>query len=124
MQRRGSARWLPPSSLPLWQVATRKVGADGIGIISLVCQQRLWRSLRQGDQCVVGLAIGGFTDRPVEGDRLSSGIGQTLKLDLRTRPASSQERVDKSPFAASCRDVGTNGGAIDAAVTAVRHDLG
>jgi hypothetical protein len=42
----------------------------------------------------------------------------------RTRPASDQEPVDESPFYPRCRDVGADGGTVDAVVTSVRHHFG
>ncbi len=52
-------------------------------------------------------------------------VRRALRHRSRTtiRPASGQERVDEPSFSPRCRDVGANGGAVDAIVATVRHDL-
>lgn len=45
----------------------RKVSADGVGIVALVCQQRIWRTLGQDDQGIVRLAVCRFASGEVKG---------------------------------------------------------
>jgi hypothetical protein len=47
-------------------VTVCKVCANGVSIVTLVCQQRLRRPLRQGDQRVISLAIRRFANCQME----------------------------------------------------------
>ena len=79
-------------------VTTRKVGSDGIGIVPLVGQKRLWRLLWQGDQRIIGLAVRRFADRQVEGERSSSGISQTVKFTGEPAPRAAKSASMSPPF--------------------------
>ncbi len=79
-------------------VAACEVGSDGVGVVSLVRQKRLWRLLRQGDQRVIGLAIGRFADGQVEGERSSSGICQTVKFTGEPAPRAAKSASMSPPF--------------------------
>ena len=57
-------------------VAACEIGADGVGIITLVGEQRIRGTVRQGDQRVVGLEYRRFATGQVECYRPSSGISQ------------------------------------------------
>lgn len=79
-------------------VAACKVSSDGIGIISLVGQERPWCSLWQRDQGVIGLTIRRFADRQMEGERSSSGIGQAVKLTGEPAPRAAKSAAMGPPF--------------------------
>lgn len=57
-----------------------QIGSDGVGVVSLVRQQRLGFVLWQIDQFFVGFAVRGFAGRKVEGDRPASGITETMNF--------------------------------------------
>lgn len=79
-------------------VAARKVGANGIGVVSLVGEECLGCLLRQGNQRVIGLAIGRFADRQVEGERSSSGISQTVKFTGEPAPRAAKSASMSPPL--------------------------
>jgi hypothetical protein len=78
--------------------AAGNVGSDGVGVIALVGQQRLWCLFWQRDQRVIGIAIGCFADRQVEGDGSSSGIGQTVKFTGEPAPRATKRASISVPF--------------------------
>jgi hypothetical protein len=79
-------------------VAACKVGADGIGIVALIGQKRLWCPFWQGDERVIRFAIGGFTDRQVEGEWPSPCINQTVKLTGEPAPRAAKSSSTSPPF--------------------------
>ena len=64
-----------------------------------------------------------LADRQVEGEWSSPGISQAVKLTAEPAPRAAKSSSMSPPFSARCRNVDANGGAIDAVVAAVRHDL-
>jgi len=75
-----------------------KVGPDRVGILALVGKQRDWCALGQIDQVFIGLAVGCFTDRQVEGERSSEGISQTVKFTGEPAPRAAKSASMSPPF--------------------------
>ena len=75
-----------------------QIGADGIGIIAFVCQQGIGCAFRLIDQRAIGLAIGCFADRQVEGDWPSEGISQAVKLTGEPAPRAAKSSSMSPPF--------------------------
>ena len=75
-----------------------KVGADGIGVVTLVRQQGLRRAFWQVDQFGVGYAVGGLPMGQMEGNGSSSGIGQTMKLTGEPAPRAAKSSSTSPPF--------------------------
>jgi len=79
-------------------VSLREVGANGIGIVPLVGQQRSRGAFREADQSVIRLAIGGFATRQVERERSSEGIGQAVKLTGEPAPRAAKSASLSPPL--------------------------
>ena len=101
-----------------------KNGTDDIGIIAFLRKEGFRRLLRQVDQIIISPAICGLAARQVESDWSSKRISQTVKFTGKPAPGAAKSASMCPPFSARCRDVGANGGAVDAIVAAVCHDLG
>lgn len=78
-------------------VALSKIGMDGIDI-AVVCQQRFWCMLRNGDQGVRGIAVGSCIDRQTEGERSSSCISQTGKSASKSTTQAAKSASMSSPL--------------------------
>jgi CubicO group peptidase (beta-lactamase class C family) len=63
----------------------------------------------------------GETHSDVAAARLDRAFGEIMDAGA---PRAAESASISPPFSARCRDVGANGGAVDAVVAAVRHDLG
>jgi hypothetical protein len=87
-----------PSRNDGFDVPVGKIGPDGIGIVSLVGQECLRRSIWQGDQRVIGLAIRRFADCQVEGEWPSPSISQTVKLTGEPAPRAAKSSSTSPPF--------------------------
>jgi hypothetical protein len=79
-------------------VATRKVGANGISVIALVCQQGFRRAFGQVDQSGVGGAVSGLAMGQMEGDWSSLGVSQTVKLTGEPAPRAAKSSSTSPPF--------------------------
>lgn len=79
-------------------VSLREVGANSIGIVSFVGQERRGSAFGQVDQRVIGLAIGGFATGQMEGERSSEGIGQAVKLTGEPAPRAAKTASMNPPL--------------------------
>ena len=79
-------------------VSLREVGANGIGIISLVGQQRSRGAFGKVDQGCIGLAISSFPARQVERERSSEGIGEAVKLTGEPAPRAAKTASMNPPL--------------------------
>jgi hypothetical protein len=57
---------------------------------------------------MIGIEIGRLTNRQVEGEQSSFGIGQTVKLNGEPAPRAVKSCVDAPPSSVRCRDLGAN----------------
>jgi hypothetical protein len=81
-----------------FDVPVGKIGPDGIGIVSLVGEERLRCLLWQGNQRAIGLAISRFADCQVEGEWPPSSISQTVKLTGEPAPRAAKSSSTSPPF--------------------------
>jgi len=75
-----------------------QVGADSIGVVGFVGQQRFGFLFRQVDQFFVGLAVRRFAGREVEGDRPASGITETMNFTGEPAPRAAKSSSMNPPF--------------------------
>ena len=75
-----------------------QIGADGVGIISLVREQGIGCTFRLIDQRVIGFAIRCFTDCQVEGDWPSEGVSQAVKFTGEPAPRAAKSSSMSPPF--------------------------
>jgi len=75
-----------------------EVIANCIGIVGLVGEERRRHLLRQIDQRVVGLAVGRFTRREIEGDGSASGITETMNFTGEPAPRAAKSSLMNPPF--------------------------
>lgn len=81
-----------------FDVSAGKVGADRVGIVALVGEQGIRRSLRQDDQRVIRLAVCRLAARQVEGERSPEGISQAVKLTGEPAPRAAKSASMSPPF--------------------------
>lgn len=81
-----------------FDAAPLQVIADGIGIVSLIGQERLRLSFRQVDQIVVSLAVRRFSRREVEGDGATSSITETVNFTGEPAPRAAKSSSMNPPF--------------------------
>ncbi|KQM96634.1 hypothetical protein ASE78_11670 [Sphingomonas sp. Leaf25] len=75
-----------------------KVGTDGVGIVPLVGQQRIWCALRKDDQGVIRLAVCRLAACQVEGERQPEGISQAVKFTGEPAPRAAKSASMSPPF--------------------------
>lgn len=75
-----------------------QIGADGIGVIGFIGQQRLGLLLGQIDQIVIGLAVRRFARREVEGDGAASSITETMNFTGEPAPRAAKSSSMNPPF--------------------------
>jgi hypothetical protein len=71
---------------------------DGVGIITLVCQQGMGRAFGLVDQRIIGFTIRRFADGQMEGDWSSEGISQTVKLTGEPAPRLAESSSMSPPY--------------------------
>src|SRR5215510_8239823 len=83
--------------------ARLEVGADGIGVISLVAENVGRRGGGQLAQRVVGLAVRRLAGREVEGERPAVGIADHVNFTGEPAPRAAKRLLASPPFApAAC----------------------
>lgn len=78
--------------------AALEIGADSIGVVGFVGQQRLGLVLWQIDQIVIGFAVRRFAGREVEGDGATSSITETMNFTGEPAPRAAKSSSMNPPF--------------------------
>ena len=81
-----------------FDAAPLQIGADGIGIVSFIGQERIGLPLGQIDQIVIGFAVRRFARREVEGDGPASGITETMNFTGEPAPRAAKSSSMNPPF--------------------------
>ena len=78
--------------------APAQIVADGIGVVPFVAQQGGRLDLRQRDQRVVRLAVGGLPTGQMESERSPAGIGDAVNLTGKPAPRAAKSLSMSPPF--------------------------
>ena len=81
-----------------FDVAGFEIGADRIGVVGFIGEERLGAAFRQIDQALIRLAVRGFARREVEGDGSSSSITQAMNFTGEPAPRAAKSSSMNPPF--------------------------
>ena len=81
-----------------FDTALLQIGADRVGVVSLVGEKRIRRLLRKIDQRVVSLAVRSFAWGEVERDGSASGITETMNFTGEPAPRATKSSLMSPPF--------------------------
>lgn len=79
--------------------AALEIVADKIGVVALVGEQRLGRTLGQFDQDLVRLAVGRLAASEVEAERDAAGVTDTVNFTGEPAPRLAKSLFTSPPFA-------------------------